>query len=76
MCVNHNSLVVIQIQKVPSSKNGVDDALGLLSHNLYFDRREGGKQIGVTRDYPITVTSIGYLFLFRVVGPEETSPVT
>jgi hypothetical protein len=28
-----------------------------------------GKQIGVTGDYPITITSIGYLFLFRVVGP-------
>jgi hypothetical protein len=27
-------------------------------------------------DYPITVTSIGSLFLFRVVGPGETSAVT
>jgi hypothetical protein len=35
-----------------------------------------GEQIGVTGDYPITVTSIGCLFLFRVVGPRETSPVT
>jgi hypothetical protein len=35
-----------------------------------------GKQIGVTLGYPITVTSIGFLFLFRVVGPGETSPVT
>jgi hypothetical protein len=35
-----------------------------------------GKQIGITGDYPITVTSIGCLFLFRVVGPGETSLVT
>jgi hypothetical protein len=35
-----------------------------------------GEQIGVTGDYPITVTSIGCLFLFRVVGPGETSLVT
>jgi hypothetical protein len=35
-----------------------------------------GEKIGVTGDYPITVTSIGCLFLFRVVGPGETSPVT
>jgi hypothetical protein len=34
------------------------------------------EKIGVTGDYPITVTSIGCLFLFRVVGPGETSPVT
>jgi hypothetical protein len=34
------------------------------------------KQIGVTQGYPITVTSIGFLFLFRVVGRGETSPVT
>jgi hypothetical protein len=34
------------------------------------------KKIGVTGDYPITVTSIGCLFLFRVVGPGETSPMT
>ena len=35
-----------------------------------------GEQIGVTGDYPIIVTSIGCLFLFRVDGPGETSPVT
>jgi hypothetical protein len=35
-----------------------------------------GKQIGVTGGYPITVTSIGCLFLFRVDGPGEISPVT
>jgi hypothetical protein len=35
-----------------------------------------GRQIGVTGGYPITVTSTGYLFLFRVDGPGETSPVT
>jgi hypothetical protein len=35
-----------------------------------------GEKIGITGDYPITVTSIGCLFLFRVVGPGETSPVT
>jgi hypothetical protein len=35
-----------------------------------------GEKIGVMGDYPITVTSIGCLFLFRVVGPRETSPVT
>jgi hypothetical protein len=34
------------------------------------------RQIGVTGGYPITVTSTGYLFLFRVDGPGETSPVT
>ena len=34
------------------------------------------EQIGEMGDYPITVTSIGYLFLFRVVGLGETSPVT
>jgi hypothetical protein len=35
-----------------------------------------GEKIGVTRDYPITVTSIGCLFLFRVVGLRETSIMT
>ena len=35
-----------------------------------------GKQIGVNLGYPITITSIGFLFLFRVVGPGETSLVT
>jgi hypothetical protein len=35
-----------------------------------------GKQIGVSGDYPIIVTLIGCLFLFRVDGPRETSPVT
>jgi hypothetical protein len=35
-----------------------------------------GEQIGVIGDYPITVNSIGCLFLFRVVGPGETSPMT
>jgi hypothetical protein len=34
-----------------------------------------GEQIGVTGDYPITATSIGCLFLFRVIGPRETSPM-
>jgi hypothetical protein len=34
------------------------------------------RKIGVTGGYPITVTSIGCLFLFRVDGPGETSPVT
>jgi hypothetical protein len=33
-------------------------------------------QIDVTGDNPITVASKGCLFIFRVVGPEETSPVT
>jgi hypothetical protein len=35
-----------------------------------------GKQIGVMGDYLITVTSIGCLILFRVVGPGEMSLVT
>ena len=35
-----------------------------------------GRKIGVTRGYPIIVTSIGCLFLFRVDGPRETSPIT
>jgi hypothetical protein len=35
-----------------------------------------GRQIGVTGGYPIAVTSTGYLFLFRVDGPRETSLVT
>jgi hypothetical protein len=40
------------------------------------EERINGRQIGVMRDYPITVTSIGCPFLFRVVGPRETSPIT
>jgi hypothetical protein len=50
----------------------------MLSHNLYFDPKERlmERKIGVTGGYPITVTSIGCLFLFRVDGPGETSPVT
>jgi hypothetical protein len=39
------------------------------------EKVKGGK-IAVTGDYPITVTSIGSLFLFREVGQGETSPVT
>jgi hypothetical protein len=35
-----------------------------------------GKKIGETGGYPIIVTSIGSLFIFRVDGPGETSPVT
>jgi hypothetical protein len=35
-----------------------------------------GEKIGITGGYPIIVTSIGCLFLFRVVGPGETSPMT
>jgi hypothetical protein len=35
-----------------------------------------GRQIGITRGYPITVTSTGYLFLFRVDGMGETSLMT
>jgi hypothetical protein len=35
-----------------------------------------GRQIGVTGGYPITVTLIRYLFLFRDDSPGETSPVT
>jgi hypothetical protein len=35
-----------------------------------------GSQIGVIRGYPIIVTSTGYVFIFRVDGPGETSPVT
>jgi hypothetical protein len=34
-----------------------------------------GEKIGITGDYPITVTSIGCLFLFRVEGLGETSTV-
>jgi hypothetical protein len=40
------------------------------------EEKVNGKQIGVIGDYPITVTSIGCPFLFRVVGLGETSPVT
>ena len=35
-----------------------------------------GRQIGVTGGYPITVTLIRHLFLFRDNSPGETSPVT
>jgi hypothetical protein len=35
-----------------------------------------GDKIGVMGYYPITVTSIGRKFLFRVVGLGETSLVT
>jgi hypothetical protein len=35
-----------------------------------------GRQIGVTGSYPIIVTLTGCLFLFRVDGPGEMSPVT
>jgi hypothetical protein len=35
-----------------------------------------GKENWRNGGYPITVTSIGCLFLFRVDGPGETSPVT
>jgi hypothetical protein len=35
-----------------------------------------GEKIGVTQDYLIIFTSIGCLFIFRVVGPGEMSPVT
>ena len=34
------------------------------------------RKIGVKRGYPINITSTRYLFLFRVDGPGETSPVT
>jgi hypothetical protein len=34
------------------------------------------RQTDVTRDYPINASLIGYLFIFRVVGPRETSLVT
>jgi hypothetical protein len=40
------------------------------------ERKGKWRQIDVTGGYPITVTSIGCLFLFRVVGTGETSPVT
>jgi hypothetical protein len=35
-----------------------------------------GRKIGVRGGYPIIITSMGYLFLFRVDDPGETSPVT
>jgi hypothetical protein len=35
-----------------------------------------GRQTGVMGGYPIIVTATGYLFLFRVDGPGEMSPMT
>jgi hypothetical protein len=35
-----------------------------------------GRQIGVTGGYPITITLIRYIFLFRDDSPRETSLVT
>jgi hypothetical protein len=43
---------------------------------LFHRKKVKGRQIGVTGGYPITVTSTRYLFLFRVDGPGETSPMT
>jgi hypothetical protein len=43
---------------------------------LFQGKRLKEWQIGVTGGYSITVTSTGYLFLFRVDGPGETSLVT
>jgi hypothetical protein len=40
------------------------------------EEKVNGKQIGVTGDCPIIVTSIGCPFLFRVAGQGEMSPVT
>jgi hypothetical protein len=40
------------------------------------EEKVNGQKIGIIRDYPITLTSIGCLFLFRVVSPREMSPVT
>ena len=42
----------------------------------WMQRKDKWRQTDATGDYPITVTSIGCPFLFRVVGPGEMSPVT
>jgi hypothetical protein len=54
-----------------------DNGAKMLSHNLYLSQRERLREANWrNRGYPITVTLIRYLFLFRVDSPGETSPVT
>jgi hypothetical protein len=48
----------------------------ILATSLRKEREQDGRERRVGEIWAIIVTSIGCLFLFRVVGPGETSPVT